>query len=152
MRQANVFQQDKANNTPAARDIPISGRLVQSCHDVNSKLHEIRAESSMQKSHLEDRDLIEYIPSLDSYGSPSDEVNHRKRAPIEKQPLRSLIQPRKIHVGVQKKIQKTKRGQWSNEALHLAIEAFDEGYAMSQVSAKYKICRSSIRDHNLIFN
>ena len=46
-----------------------------------------------------------------------------------------------------KNIQKTKKGHWSNEALRLAIEALDEGGAWSEVSAKYKIPRSSIRDH-----
>ena len=40
-----------------------------------------------------------------------------------------------------------KRGQWSNEALNLAIERIDQGYTMAEVSRKYKIPRSSLGDH-----
>ena len=40
-----------------------------------------------------------------------------------------------------------RRAQWSNEALYLAIEALDEGYKISEVSRKYKISRSFLKDH-----
>ena len=56
----------------------------------------------MQKFDLEGRNLVENIPSSLNYESSSHEVNHRKRGPIGKQPLRSPIHPRKVHVGVQK--------------------------------------------------
>ena len=35
----------------------------------------------------------------------------------------------------------------SNETLHLAIEAFDEGYKLSNVSEKYETPTSSLRNH-----
>ena len=39
------------------------------------------------------------------------------------------------------------RGQWSDESLKLAIDALDQGYKMADVSGKYEIPRSSLRDH-----
>ena len=39
------------------------------------------------------------------------------------------------------------RGQWTNEALQLAIQGLDDGYNMAEVSKKYKIPRSFIKDH-----
>ena len=39
------------------------------------------------------------------------------------------------------------RGQWSSEALKLAIDALDSGYNISQVSRHFQIPRSSLRDH-----
>ena len=36
--------------------------------------------------------------------------------------------------------------QWSNEALHLAIEGLDEGYKINEVCKKYNIPRSLLRD------
>ena len=75
------------------------------------------------------------------------EMELRKRVAFGKQALRSPIHTRKVHIGVHKKIQKNKRAQWSNEALTLAIKALNEGYKMSEVCKKYKISRSSLRDH-----
>ena len=40
-----------------------------------------------------------------------------------------------------------RKGQWSSEALKLAIDALDSGYNMSQVSRHFQIPRSSLRDH-----
>ena len=46
-----------------------------------------------------------------------------------------------------KNLGKERRGQWTNEALQLAIQGLDDGYNMAEVSRKYKIPRSSIRDY-----
>ena len=39
------------------------------------------------------------------------------------------------------------RAQWSDRALELAMEVFDNDHFYSRIFAKYKILRSSIRDH-----
>ena len=59
------------------------------------------------------------------YESPSEGTGHRKSWNSSKQALRSPKNPRKVHEGPQKKIAKSKRAQWSTEALHLAIEGLD---------------------------
>ena len=81
------------------------------------------------------------------YESPSEDTGRRKRWNPSKQALMSPKNPRKVHEGPQKKIAKSKRAQWSTEALHLAIEGLGQGWKMSEVCEKYNIPRSSLRDH-----
>ena len=42
-----------------------------------------------------------------------------------------------------------KRGQWSNEALRLSINAFDSGYKMKDVCKRFGIPRSTLREQYL---
>ena len=71
----------------------------------------------------------------------------RERAPLTKSGLKSPQQLRKLQLGIQKRARKGMRGQWSDESLKLAIDALDQGYKMADVSRKYEIPRSSLRDH-----
>ena len=92
-------------------------------------------------------DISPNPPIRPRYESPSEGTGRRKSWNPSKQALRSPKNPRKLHEGPQKKIAKSKRAQWSTEALHLAIEGLDQGWKMSEVCEKYKIPRSSLRDH-----
>ena len=64
-----------------------------------------------------------------------------------KQPLTSLKKPSKTPNGPHKTLVKKTRAHWSNEALKLAIEGVDQGYSMAEVCRKYRIPKSSLRDH-----
>ena len=71
---------------------------------------------------------------------------HTTTAPA-KSGLKSPQQCRKPELGIQKRPRKGMKGQWSDESSKLAIDSFDQGYKMANVSRKYEIPRSSLRDH-----
>ena len=71
----------------------------------------------------------------------------RERAAPTKSGLKSPHQLRKPQSGIQKRVRKGMRGQWSDESLKLAIDALDQGYKMVEVSRKYEIPKPSLRDH-----
>ena len=71
----------------------------------------------------------------------------RERAALARSGLKSPQQLRKPQSGIQKMARKGIRGQWSDESLKLAIDALDQGYKMAEVSRKYEIPRSSLRDN-----
>ena len=72
----------------------------------------------------------------ESMDSPIDEIHPIIRGSARRAPLVSPKQPRKLHVEAHKSIAKTKRAQWSSEALHLAVEKLNEGYKMNEVCKK----------------
>ena len=71
----------------------------------------------------------------------------RKKPPTTLPILQSPQHLRKPKVKGQKYNGKRRRGQWTDEALEMAIDGLDQGFNTAEVSRKYKIPRSSLRDH-----
>ena len=102
-------------------------------------------EEEMGSGEEDGKDLPSDANSLDR--DTSGRKRRKIHCPLAKQPLISPKPPRKHAIGMKRKLAKYKRGQWSDEALKLAIEALDHAHKLNEVCQKYGIPRSSLRDH-----
>ena len=71
----------------------------------------------------------------------------RKNSSIAKENLKSPQKLWKPRNGFKKVGPQINGKKWTNEALKLAIEGINQGYRINEVSKKYGIPRSFLRDH-----
>ena len=88
-----------------------------------------------------------FVASEGSEESSDSKSWFRKRPPTTLTILQSPQHLRKPDVKGQKFNGKRRKGQWTDEALEMAIDGLDQGFSMAEVSRKYKIPRSFLRNH-----
>ena len=132
--------QETLQNMQATELCDVGYTLVPELHKLQQGFNEkkLKGEISAAYDLLLEEDILR---------SDSHDQDFRKRGLVVRTPLVCPKFPRKVHLGAQKKLTKSKRSLWSTEALHLAIEGLDEGYKISEVCKRYNIHRSSLKDH-----